>query len=150
MKFYYFATILIGMMIVLSAGGFYLPVTGGIIDSLGIMEKGDSGTNVTTENIKNSDLWDDDGGGSSFSYILGGLALAGVVVGFFGRTPQINYLTASLVLFITGSIMADYIAILVQLKSYGIGWLTWGGGLIFSIFMVGLFISAIEWWQGVD
>lgn len=158
MKFYYYATILVGIMMILAIGGFDLPISGGIVKTLGLITDGEA----TPEKIKQSKLWDDESvnettgeeeetsGGISLAWILGGLAVVGIVAGLFGRTPDPRFITGGFVMAVAGAIIADYIAIFNHLTSYGVPWVTYGAGFLFTVIITGLFISIKEWWEGVD
>lgn len=138
MKFYYFATILVGMMIILAAAGYDLPVSGGLLKATGIVDN----SSPDASGLKDTHLW------SLFAGIF--IAGIGIVIGTFGRAPDINLLMASLVSFLAGAITADYVAIMSQLSEFGIGWISWSMGAFFSVLIIGFFISSIEFFRGTD
>lgn len=151
MKFYYFAVILVGMMILLSAAGLKTP-SGSLAKTFNVL----NATGGSFENFKNSDLWSKDTAPTSDSPLTGlkwiftGLVIAGLVLGIFGKTPDIRYITAALIWILGGLIVSDLIFLYVQLNSYGIGWIKWVALSIFGSLTVGFFITAIEFWQGAS
>lgn len=148
MRFYYFAVLLVGIMIVLNAAGLQTP-SGSLASTFGLVTSG----NLTVENFKSSPLWSNSSATSAvpgITYLLLGAVVAGLVLGAFGRQPDIRYLTAAMVFSLTGFLASDVIFLFTQLKSYDIVWLTWGAGAILGALLVGLFITAIQFWQGTD
>jgi hypothetical protein len=139
MKFYYFAVIIVGIMILLNAGGIQTPVTGTVLSTFGISAVQG---NVNIVDIKSSTLW------SSLALLLGGLATAGIVIGFFGGKPDVSYVKAGLVLVLAGLIMTDLISLAQILMSYNEVWIKWVAMAIFAPLIVGFFITTIEWWTG--
>lgn len=151
MKFYYFTTILVGMAIILSLGGFNLPVTGGFLKQFNLI---DDGGNVTVQDVKESDFWEggDTLGGflqTSLYFILVGAVVGGIVLGVLGRSPDPRYIKGGITFALAGAIIADYIAIYIKLAKYG-GWIGMGAGAFFAVLIAGFFISIPEWWEGVD
>jgi hypothetical protein len=157
MKFFYLAVILVGISLLLTAGGFSTPVAGGLLNGLGIISNQTiTGAGVNTSlptslnntisatDIKSSPFWSD------FTLILIGLGTAGVVLGFFGRTPDVSILSAVLVSGLAGAILADYISIYLRLLEFNVEWISWVGTFIFAGIIVGLFITALEFWKGTD
>jgi len=147
MKFYYYAVIILGMIILLNAGGVETPTGGALLGAFNMMSGSGADAELTISDAKSSDLW----GGSSNSLrnILLGLAVSGLVIGAFGRAPQINYLTAGLVFLLSGFLVGDLISIATQLNSYDV-WMRWASFAIFAPLIVGFFITALEFWQGTD
>jgi hypothetical protein len=141
MRFFYLATILVGVSFLLSAAGFATPVAGGILKQLGLMDVND---NQTLSGVKDSGLWSD------LNLILAGLGSAAIVIGVFGRSPDISLLSAGLVLTLTGAILADYLSIYLRLYEFGVDWIQWVGVLIYGSLIVGIFITAIDFWKGSD
>jgi hypothetical protein len=152
MKFYLYAVVLVGIMIILNAAGLETP-SGSLVKTFDFIEGTGTDKTVTLENFKNSQLWsnsDVTDAVPGLTYLLIGAVVAGLVLGAFGRTPDIRYLTAAMVFALTGFLASDVIFLFVQLNSYGIAWLTWGAGAILGALLVGLFITALEFWQGTD
>ncbi len=139
MKFYFYATILIGLMVLLAAAGYDLPVSGGLMKSAGFLDSGVP----DASNFKDTNLW------TTLSVLLA-FGIAGIVIGTFGRAPDINLISAGLVSLLAVAITADYIAIMSQLNSFGIEWITWSMGALFTVLIVGFFISTISYWRGTD
>jgi len=139
MKFYFYATILIGLMVLLAAAGYDLPVSGGLMKATGFLDSG----SPDVGNFRDTNLWNK-------LNILLAFGIAGIVIGTFGRAPDINLISASLVSLLAVAITADYIAIMTQLNSFGIEWISWSMGALFTILLVGFFISTISYWRGTD
>ena len=152
MRFYYFAVIIAGIMLMLNLAGFQTPA-GSLVKTFSII---DSDGNITLENFKNSELWNKNTLPTSSSpipglkFILIGSLIAGLVLGIFGRSPDIRYLTAAMVFALTGLLMGDMIWLYVKVASYGIPWLRNLALLIIAPLTVGLFITALNFWQGND
>jgi len=144
MKFYYFAVIMVGIMILLNAAGMNTP-TGSLVNTFNVINSTGS---PSLENFKSSDLWG--GSTNSLYYLLIGLVVAGLVIGAIGGAPDIRYLTAALVFLLAGFIVADMLFLYTQLVSYGIVWISWVGLALLGSLTVGFFISAIEFWQGAS
>ncbi len=141
MRFYQFAIVLVGMMILLNAAGFVVsPITGGLMRTLGFLDDGD----LNPSGFKDSSFWTD------LKAILIGFATAGIVIGIFGRTPDINLLSSALVFALAGAIVADYISIITKLNSFGIAWLSWSVGTLLTALLVGFLITIINFWRGTD
>ncbi len=142
MRFYNYVMIIIGMVVILNLTGIQTPVTGGIMEWMGLID----GSDIAMQNIKDSTGW------GRFEYLLVSAVAAGVVLGAFGRTPDIRYITAAIVFAITSALVADLTSIIILVNSQE----TFGGvfGKIFSIIgvaaIVGLFITAISYWQSPD
>lgn len=144
MKFYTYAIILVGVIMILNLGGISTPVGGGLAKTLNLI---DEDQNVTAENFKNSTPW------STLTYVLTGLITAGIVLGSFGRTPDIRYITASLVFTLSALIVADTIAIwtiIASAQESYLSFLSIGIGTIIGGLLVGFFITALEFWQNSD
>jgi len=149
MRFYYMAVILAGIMLVLNIGGFVTP-TGSLVKSFNLI---DADGSIGIENFKNSGLWSNKLSTDSIpglSYILAGALVAGLVLGAFGRQPDIRYITAGIVLVLTGLMVADLIYLYSTLSSFGVTWITSIGTCLIGSLLVGLFITAIQFWQGTD
>lgn len=140
MKFYTYAVILVGIVMILNLAGISTPVGGGIAKALNII---DDDANIGITDFKDSELYND------LVLILGGLIGTGLVLGAFGRAPDVRYITAALILTITGLLAADIIAIYQVVATFS-GWMKYGLGLIIGGLTVGLFITALEFWQGTD
>jgi len=148
MRFYYYTTVLIGIMFLLAAAGYDLPVSGGIMKKLKLIN---SEGDPTVADIKTSSFWGEGiTGNSSLKAILLGLAAAGLIIGVIGRAPDISYLLAAIVFAIATAIMADYIAILNIIIGFNITWVTWVATIIFGGLLAGFFITTIEFWRGTD
>lgn len=140
MKFFIYATVILGIMIMLAAAGMDMP-SSSLVKSLNVID--DEG-NIDFENYKSSTL---------YLQLLALLALAtagAVVIGVFSRSPPESYLVAGFVSLITGIIMGDMIYLFTQLASFGQIWITYGALAIFAPLSVGLIISAVSFWRGND
>lgn len=144
MRFYTYAVIIVGVIMLLNLGGIVTPVGGGLAKTFGLI---DENQNIEAENFKNSTPWD------SLVYLLTGLVTAGVVLGAFGRAPDIRYVTAGIVFTLTALITADVIAIWSIIASSSdsyLSFLSTGMGLLIGGLLVGFYITALEFWQNAD
>ena len=139
MRFYFFAVIIVGLMIVLGAAGYDLPVSGGLMKAAGFIDDGAP----DASGFKNNEFW------VGWIAIIG-FATAGIVIGVFGRTPDINLISAALIGLLSGAIMTDYISIMTKLGSFNVAWISWSMGGLFSMLVVGFFITMIGFWRGTD
>jgi len=149
MRFYYFAVIISGIILLVNMAGFQSP-TGSLVQTFNIL---DSEGHITIENFKQSALWNNSDSTDSIPglrFILIGAVIAGLVVGLFGRAPDIRYITAAMVFTLTGLLLGDMIWLFVKIQSYGVLWITNVSFLIIGSSTVGLFITALNFWQGND
>jgi len=149
MRFYYFAVIITGIMLLINLAGFVSP-SGGLLQTFNII---DSDGSITLQNFKNSPLWSNSSSTDSIpglTYILIGAVVAGLVLGAFGRSPDIRYITAGMVLTLTGLLAGDLMWLFMKVSSYGVQWITNLAVLIIAPLLVGLFITALNFWQGND
>ena len=149
MRFYYIAVILTGIMLLLNIGGFETP-TGSLVKAFNFV---DSNGNLTIQNFKNSGLWKNSSATDStpgLNYLLIGAIAAGIVLGAFGRSPDIRYITAGMVFILTSLLASDLIFLFVKIQSFGVYWITGIGSILVGCSLVGLFITALEFWQGTD
>jgi hypothetical protein len=142
MKFYVFTIILVGIMFSLAMLGYQLPVTGGLVNTLGLVNQTSTSSSPDFSGFTNNSIW------NGLVYVLGGLAVAGIVISFFGRTPDINMLLASLVSLLAVAITSDYLWIINKLMSFQIVWISWSMGALFTALMVGFYIIIIDFWRG--
>lgn len=148
MRFFYLTVILAGVLILLNLGGFQTPTTGSILSAAGLINS--TGT-LSFHNVMTSSLF----GGSTVSnpglyYLLLVGVAAGVVLGAFGRTPDVSYIVAGLVWVIVSLLAADIIYLGTTILSFGVAWITGIGTILAGISLIVLFISAIEFWRGND
>lgn len=140
MKFYIYAVVIMGIMILLAAAGMDMPSVS-LVKSLNIF---DSGGEINFQNFKSSTLWSD---------LLTLLALAtvgGVIIGAFSRITPESYLTATIISLITGLIAGDMLYLFVQLNSFGQTWITWGALALLAPLTLGLLLTGISYWRGSD
>jgi len=154
MRMFFFVSILVGIIIMFTAGGIELPISGGLVRTMNLMG-GSSGQNATLNlsEVKSSALWSNDSATDSIpglTYIFLGLAAAGLIIGIFGRAPDVSYIKAGLVFIFSGLLLTDLIAIWIKLNSYGISWLSWGSFGILGVLTAGFFVTIIDWWTGSD
>ncbi len=141
MKFYFFTVMVVGLMIILAGAGYDLPVSGGLMKTLGFIEGGSP--DVGDFKNDSNPFW--------VGWIaLIGFGVAGIVIGIFGRTPDINLLSAGLIGLLAGAILTDYIAIMAKISSFNVVWIQWSMGALFSVLIVGFFITMIQFWRGSD
>ena len=109
----------------------------------------DSG-NTTIQDFKSSGLWGDSTKTNSLVFILGGFLVAAIVIGILGRAPDIRYTTALFVLLVTGMMVGDLVWLFTYIKSLGVEWVTMVIGLLIGGSLIGLILSALQFWQGSD
>ena len=146
MRFYYFAVMIAGILILLNMAGIVTP-TGSLVNFANIVD--DSG-NTTIQDFKSSGLWGSTTKTNSLVFVLGGLLIAGIVIGTFGRVPDIRFVTAAFVLLVTGMMVGDLIWLYTYIRSLGVEWVTMILGLLIGASLIGLVITAIQYWQGSD
>lgn len=150
MRFYFYATILVGLSFFLSLGGFETPVGGGLLGIAGFnvtaVDSIDQNQSQATaiSNIKSSSLY------NRFDLIFLGLTGSAIALGVFGRAPDVNVLTAGVILLLTGAILTDYLSIYIRLLEFNVSWISLVGTLIFSVIAIGIIITALEFWKGND
>ena len=140
MRFYQFAIVIVGIMILLNGAGFITPVTGGLMKTLGFLDDGD----LDPSGIKDTSFW------TGLNTLLIGFAATGIVLGVIGRTPDINLLSSTLVFALSTAIVADYISIIIKLNSFGVTWISWSVGTFLTALLVGFFITTLNFWRGTD
>lgn len=151
MRFYYMVVIIAGVLLMLNMAGITTP-SGSLIASTGLIsDEGD----LTYGNVKNSTLlgnFNDPRSSSknSLAFILGGLLFVGFIASAFGKAPDIRYITAAFVLTVTGILIGDLVWLFVYVQSLGVLWITSLLSLIIGAFLVGLIITALQFWQGTD
>ena len=146
MRFYYFAVMIAGVLLLLNMAGIVTP-TGSLVNFANIVD--DSG-NTTIQDFKSSGLWGDKTKTNSLVFILGGLLVATLVIGLFGRSPDIRYTTAAFVLLVTGMMVGDLVWLYTYVRSLGVEWITMILGLLIGASLIGLVLTAIQFWQGSD
>lgn len=140
MKFLIYATVMMGIMILLAGAGVESP-SSSIVKSFNVFN---STGDITFQNLKSSNGWDE------LVTLLALGATSAIIIGSFSRTSPESYLVAGLVSLITGLIAGDMIFLYQLLSSYGIDWIKWTALAIIAPLMIGLFISAISFWRGTD
>jgi len=142
MRFYTYAVIITGIIMLLNLGGFVTPVTGGLLNWFGMID----GTSIALDNFKSST------GFGLLEILLVTSVGAGAVIGLFGRAPDVRYITAGIIFAITSALVVDMLAIFAAINLYS----DFGGifrtifNLIMGAGLVGLFITAIQFWQTPD
>ena len=151
MRFYYIVVIIAGILLLLNMAGITTP-SGSLIRSTGLVN---SEGNLTYSEFTSSNFTGDFNNPSgsphsSLAYILGGLLIAGVVASLFGRAPDIRWVTATFVLGITGVLLGDLVWLFVYVQKLGVGWVTNILSLLIGTMLVGLVITAVQFWVGSD
>ena len=146
MRFYYMAVIITGVLLLLNLAGVITP-SGSIVNFSGLV---DSSGNTTIETFKSSGLWGDSTTSNSLVFILGGFLVATLVLGAFGRAPDIRYTTAAFVLLLTGMLAGDLIWLFTYVRSLGVTWITNIISLLIGVSLIALITTAIQYWQGSD
>ncbi len=149
MKFYYFTVILVGIIIVFNLAGVVTPAGGGLAKALNLI---DDNQNLTVQDVKNSELWSNENSTDiipGIKFLLLGAVAAGIVLGAFGRSPDIRYITAAIVFAISAFLLTDIIYIFTIIASYD-SWIKFGIGAIIGGLTAGFIITVLEFWQGTD
>ena len=150
-----FTVVIVGIIIFLNMGGITTPTVDagtGIAKALNLI---DDNQNITLENTKNSALWSNDkrisesNPISGIKYLLMGAVVAGIVLGAFGRAPDIRYITAAIVFSIASFILTDLIYIFTVVADAE-GWIKYGLGAIVGGLIAGFVITTLQFWQGTD
>lgn len=146
MRFYLMAVIIAGVLLLLNLAGVITP-SGSLINFAGLV---DTAGNTTFENFKSSGLWGSSTTTNSLVFILGGFLVATLVLGAFGRAPDIRYTTAAFVLLVTGILVGDLIWLFTYIRALGVEWVTYIMTLLIGSSIVGLVLTALQFWQGTD
>jgi len=148
MKFYYIAVILAGILLLLNLAGFNTVSTGGILGATGLV---DTDNQVTPENFKDSDLYSGNSTGNpGLKLIFLAFIGSGLVLGAFGRAPDIRYGTAALVFAIVGYLTSDLISLFSYTSAFELTWMKNLMSVIVGSSLIALYVSAISFWQGSD
>jgi hypothetical protein len=138
-------------MFSLALFGYQLPVSGGIMNAIGIVNQTGNQSELGFDNFNDINTQSDNSNiFNKLAYILGGLAVAGIVISFFGRAPDINMLIAGIVILLAGLVTADYIWIIQKVLSFNVSWISWTMGALFTALMVGFYFSIINFWRGTE
>ena len=149
MRFYIFAVMIIGIVLVLNLGGIVTPSG----EAIGLTKKLnliDDNQNITVQNVKSSEVWANEDAGDTIKgirFLLLFAVTAGIVVGLFGRAPDIRYITAGVVFYLGSFLLTDLIYLYTIIKE---PWIKTGVGLIVGGLTVGFIITMIQFWQGTD
>ncbi len=149
MKFYYFTVILVGIIILFNLAGVVTPAGGGLAKALNLI---DDNQNLTIQDTKNSALWSNSESTDlipGIRYLLLGAVAAGIVLGAFGRAPDIRYITAGIVFAISAFLLTDIIYIYTIIASYD-NWIKFGIGTLIGGLTAGFIITILQFWQGTD
>lgn len=152
MRFYYMVVIITGVLLLINMAGIITP-TGSLIREVGLV--GNNGqltySNFTSSSSFVGDLNDPTKSSkSSLAFILGGLAIAGIAATLFGRSPDIRWVTAGFILMVTGILLGDLSWLFIYVQKLGVEWVTNILSLLIGVMMVGLVITAIQFWIGSD
>jgi hypothetical protein len=153
MRFYTYAIMIVGIMMLLNLGGaIKTPVVGGLMSGLNLMN--DEG-NFTISDYESSPFYANDKATDKIkglNFVLLVAVGAGIVLGSFGRAPDIRYVTAAFIFGITSALSVELISIFILVNGSEVF-----GGIFSTIISViigglltGLFITAIQFWQNPD
>jgi len=151
MRFYYMITVIAGILLLLNMAGIMTPA-GSLIRYSGLV--GNNGdlvySNFTSSSFTGN--FNDPSGSpkNSLAFILGGLAIAGIVASVFGRAPDIRYITAAFVLAVTGILLGDLTWLFTYVQKLKVGWVTDIVSLLIGALMLGLVVTAVQFWVGND
>jgi len=151
MRFYYMVVIIAGILLMLNMAGVTTP-SGSLIKATGLV--GSNG-NLTYSNVKNSTVFGNfnNSKGSpknSLAYILSGIVLLGIAASLFGRSPDIRWATGGFVLLVTGILLGDLAWLFGYVQKLGVVWITSILSLLIGAMIVGLVVTAIQFWVGND
>jgi hypothetical protein len=156
MKFYYFTIIAVGIMFCLAMFGYDLPITGGIMNAVGIINQSSNTTNLDFQkfnDIDNNLTNNTDNNNNIFDkliYVLIGAIGVGITISFFGRTPDINYIFLILISLLAWLVTTDYVWIIHKALTFKISWISWTMSALFTALLVGFYISILEFARGTD
>lgn len=140
MKFYTYAVILVGIIMLLNIGGIQTPVGGGLAKALNLVSDNQE---IVIDSVKSSSIW------ISMAALFAALSVGGIVIGSFGKSPDIRYFTGGIVSTMTAALIADLVFIWTEVAKNG-AFLATAMGLLIGGFLAGLVISAFEFWQNAD
>ena len=149
-KFYYFAVIITGLIVLMNLGGIQTPLTGSILSAMNV--------NLTSNmesvsNIQSSILWKS-GSSNPANYgiieILLGLSAIGALISFFGRSPDVSYLLGAIVAAFSTYLIVDMINLANILLKLDEAWIKAFALVIFVPLFVGYLVTVISFWRGND
>lgn len=143
-----FTVIIVGIVLLLNLGGIITP-TGdaiGLTKKLGLIDNQD----LTVQEIKSSEIWANENStdnikGLRFLFLFA--VTGGLVLGAFGRAPDIRYITAGVVFAIGSFLLTDLIYLVTIIDET---WIKTGVGLLVGGLSAGFIITMIQFWQGTD
>ena len=144
MKFFNYVFLIVGILIIFNAAGYTTPSAG----LVGTMVLNDTCKEPPCSKLSNIE--------SSSTYIkiigiIGAIGVGGaVILGTFFSFPPIAYLIAPFLVFFLGLMMVDLIWLYTKMIEHGSPWMITIVTVIFAPLVIGLIITAIEWWQGRD
>ena len=144
-----FTVIIVGIVLILNLGGVITPSG----DAIGLTKKLnliDDNQNITVQDVKNSEIWGNESAGDTIKgirFLLLFAVTAGIVVGLFGRSPDIRYITAGVVFYLGSFLLTDLMYIYTIINE---PWLKTAVGVIVGGLIAGFIISMIQFWQGTD
>ena len=152
MRFYYFAVIITGLMVLMNLGGITTPVTSTIINTLDVnMTQGGEKFSVSSSELVDQGDFSLDPRDWGLLQILGAIAITGVVVSLIGfRSPDVNLIAGAFIGGITILLIIDLSALANILLSINIGWIKGVAFIIFIPMSFGLIISAITYFLTGD
>lgn len=134
MKFISICLIVIGIIIIFNAGGITTPVGGFVIGLL-------NGGLISFQSLT---IW------TKFSAVLTTVAVAGVVIGTFVRTPPESYLIAPLLTTVGGLMIIDLLTVYMVLWSLNETWIQWVASGLFIPLVFMFVMSLVSYWRGAD
>lgn len=153
MKFYYFTVVTVGILILLTFAGLAPPTTSQMLTFAGV-EIDPTSNNYTLSGVKSSTLWDGTSGDDlipdGLKPLIAGFALIGIVVSFFGKSPDISYVLGALVFTISSAIVGDLLYVAGYLLSFDNSWISGITIALFVPLLWGFFITMIDYWAGRD
>jgi len=155
MRFYYFVIMFVGIILVLNLGGVTTPTADAGSSLASALNLIDSNQTLTIQNVKNSELWSGTTPASS-SHPLTGIKwilivglIGGFVVGLFGKSPDIRYLTAAFVFGIASLLLAD-LTFIFKLVIGLDSWIGYSLGIVIGGLIAGFIVTTLQFWQGTD
>jgi hypothetical protein len=144
-----FTVMIVGIVLLLNLGGIITP-TG---DAIGLTKKLnliDDNQNLTVQDVKSSEIWANESSTDSIKgirFLFLFAVTAGIVIGAFGRTPDIRYITAAVVFYLGSFLLTDLIYIVTIINTT---WIKTAVGLIVGGLTAGFIVTMIQFWQGTD
>ena len=148
MDFKVLSIMILGALLLLNITGHNPPISGTLFELVGNNTANSDGklinysaTDSRLSGVQGFSIW------TTLITVLIGLSTIGVVVGFFTRTPPVEYLSAGLVAFLGGATLIDLLWAFQLFWSFKIVYLRMIAMLIFAPLILMLIHAMYEYWR---